>query len=280
VVEAYATRATDLGDHFELSGTWLGDIWSSDSPVKVLKQADMDAFFSQPKLPCVLPGDQSYVQRIEKNPKSRGTLALHWAIAYMHHPVPAMIAATLGARIPFNTVGIWGTVPYLMTHGNAQVEEAAISAVWKHAKESSLEILFNNLASRGMIGSGINFQRGRWAAERMLAVCPEDCAPAVRKEFERLAASYFGLGPGVTVSKPAASAEPARKSEDLARYKGTEKKPSGDGSIFVYEVYEARNKQDALAFLETKNVTQELHYVIVETPEGNWGKDKMGVFKE
>ena len=44
----------------------------------------------------------------------------------------------------------------------------------------------------------------------------------------------------------------------------------------TYFWYDAPSKVDALAFLDTQIVTQPLHYVVVYTPEGNFGKDKDG----
>lgn len=49
---------------------------------------------------------------------------------------------------------------------------------------------------------------------------------------------------------------------------------------FTYEVYRAKTAQQAREFLEGKTVTEKLYYVVVETPEGNWGKDIKGMYKE
>lgn len=50
----------------------------------------------------------------------------------------------------------------------------------------------------------------------------------------------------------------------------------------IYEVYFAPDKQTALAFLRTipRNQIPGLYYVIVETPQGNFGKDMDGIFDE
>ena len=48
----------------------------------------------------------------------------------------------------------------------------------------------------------------------------------------------------------------------------------------TYEIYKAPSKAAGLEFLKMKTVTKSLYYVIVETPEGNWGKDKDGIYKE
>lgn len=48
----------------------------------------------------------------------------------------------------------------------------------------------------------------------------------------------------------------------------------------TYEVHEAPSKEVALEFLKNKTVTKGRYYVIVETPEGNWGKDINGIYQE
>jgi ssDNA-binding Zn-finger/Zn-ribbon topoisomerase 1 len=59
------------------------------------------------------------------------------------------------------------------------------------------------------------------------------------------------------------------------KFKGKER--SGDNT---YEVYTGTDAESARAFLATKKVTQGLYYIVVETPEGNWGVDKEGLFLE
>lgn len=48
----------------------------------------------------------------------------------------------------------------------------------------------------------------------------------------------------------------------------------------IYEVYTARNKQDAHEFLQNKPVSKSLYYIVVETPDGTWGKDIAGLYQE
>ena len=50
--------------------------------------------------------------------------------------------------------------------------------------------------------------------------------------------------------------------------------------LFTYECYRGNNKADAMAFLKDKNVSESLYYIIVETPEGNFGRDKGGIYEE
>jgi len=58
-------------------------------------------------------------------------------------------------------------------------------------------------------------------------------------------------------------------------YQGTEKQ-----GPHTYETYKAGSKEDALAFLKTKFVDKKLYYIVVETPDGNWGRDIQGIYQE
>jgi len=55
---------------------------------------------------------------------------------------------------------------------------------------------------------------------------------------------------------------------------------TGQPGIFTYEIYTARTARRAREFLNGKTVTANLHYIVVETPEGTWGKSVEGLFRE
>ncbi len=48
---------------------------------------------------------------------------------------------------------------------------------------------------------------------------------------------------------------------------------------YTYEVYDAPSKDEAMTFLNSKNVDKKLYYVCVYTPEGNFGRDIMGIYE-
>lgn len=52
---------------------------------------------------------------------------------------------------------------------------------------------------------------------------------------------------------------------------------SPDGT---YEIYQARTAADARYFLERKTVKQDYVHIIIDTPEGRWGKDIDGLYLE
>ena len=51
-------------------------------------------------------------------------------------------------------------------------------------------------------------------------------------------------------------------------------------NLGTYLTYKAPSKADAMAFLSEQRITQRSYYVVVETPEGNYGKDIQGIYKE
>jgi hypothetical protein len=48
----------------------------------------------------------------------------------------------------------------------------------------------------------------------------------------------------------------------------------------TYEVYQGKDAVSAREFLLTKRVDESLYYIVVETPEGNWGMDVKGLYLE
>jgi hypothetical protein len=55
---------------------------------------------------------------------------------------------------------------------------------------------------------------------------------------------------------------------------------TGHPGIVTYELYTARTARRAREFLNGKTVTDESHHIVVETPEGTWGKSIDGLYKE
>lgn len=48
----------------------------------------------------------------------------------------------------------------------------------------------------------------------------------------------------------------------------------------TYELYQGKDAESARQFLLTKQVDKQLYYIVVETPEGNWGMDIQGLYLE
>jgi hypothetical protein len=61
----------------------------------------------------------------------------------------------------------------------------------------------------------------------------------------------------------------------------SQRRPTQEGTAtYFYEVYRAKTAQEAREFLDQKPFPKPLHYLIVETPQGNWGKDINGMYRE
>ena len=58
-----------------------------------------------------------------------------------------------------------------------------------------------------------------------------------------------------------------------------DRKP-GLGGTNTYRVHEGPDEQSAMAWLQKNPVTQDLLYLVVETPEGNFCRDVNGIYKE
>lgn len=65
----------------------------------------------------------------------------------------------------------------------------------------------------------------------------------------------------------------------VKRYSENRRLPTGMAT-YQYEVYRAKTAQQAREFLQGKTVSERNTYIVVETPEGNWGKDIGGMYKE
>jgi hypothetical protein len=76
----------------------------------------------------------------------------------------------------------------------------------------------------------------------------------------------------------------------IDRLIGKENPPVSGGPIFQkkdirkdgteYEIYSSPDPESAKQFLSKQKVTKPIHYIIVETPRGNWGVDINGIYLE
>jgi len=52
------------------------------------------------------------------------------------------------------------------------------------------------------------------------------------------------------------------------------------GLTDTFEEFSGPSEEAAKAYLNTRQITESLYYLVVETPEGCWGKDRAGIYKE
>ncbi|MBN1777733.1 MAG: hypothetical protein JW811_06380 [Clostridiales bacterium] len=97
----------------------------------------------------------------------------------------------------------------------------------------------------------------------------------VKEAFEKFGGKRRNdLEPEKTAAKPK-----TKGNVKPAKFKHKEVKNSAHGT-FVYMVYTAPNKASAMAFLENETVSQHHYYIVVETPEGAFGRDIDGIYEE
>lgn len=68
--------------------------------------------------------------------------------------------------------------------------------------------------------------------------------------------------------------------DQIVKFKKKYSKPGRLGGTCIYEVWTTSDAQAAKEYLNTRTITRRMYYLVVETPEGNWGKDFDGVYKE
>lgn len=79
--------------------------------------------------------------------------------------------------------------------------------------------------------------------------------------------------------KPEVKAE-KNDEDDKVTYVKTSKRELAPGVTAIYENYRAENEAAAKEFLAYKLIMQPLYYIVVDTPNGTWGKDIDGMYKE
>lgn len=67
--------------------------------------------------------------------------------------------------------------------------------------------------------------------------------------------------------------------EDVAFVKNTQKELA-PGVVATYVSYKASSESTAKEFLAGQTILQPLYYIVVDTPQGSWGKDCDGIYKE
>ena len=250
-----------------ISGDW-GKVFDERRQVQVYADSNRaSAFFSQSTLPYLWPDLQAHRKEMDSRDDPQFAIRLRWIVAYLHHPDHQVIITILRNHISpefLNTMAIADTIADLLIHSNAEVRSESAKVAWK-CKDASMEIVFNILSSQGTLPSGVTPQEGKRAAETLRDYCP----PERQQLFRQLALNAFG--PSVAGVDSTAQ---------LGDVSFKEKTRGGPGGISTYEVYTAKNKLDALSFLESKEVQEKQYYIVVKTPEGTWGKDCNGVYQE
>lgn len=107
-----------------------------------------------------------------------------------------------------------------------------------------------------------------------------DLFEKARVSFRQHGGKPRGQGELAPAPSPKANVRPASRAKSKVQFVRKYTQPNRLGTLCTYEIYRASDKQEAQDFLKSKPVPAPLHYLVVETPEGNWGRDKDGIYRE
>lgn len=261
----------------EITGEWLNQVWAK-KPVQVYANiASAMDFLSKSKLPHLWRDVPGYIEKVNNTDDPQRELRVVWIAAYLNHPNAEIVAKTLKNHVTSELLNSWmvaGWLPYLIIHSDSNVRYEAVKALWKCKNESTIKSVFG-VFSGGYPGldSGKYALQGRFkqSADSIVKNMREQCPPERKEFFEEQVFEVFG---------PSLAEKGRPKATGEVKFKDREIKTGPMGIKQTYDVHTANSKEDALVFLEKTKVDAQHYYVIVETPEGNWGKDCIGVFEE
>ena len=115
-----------------------------------------------------------------------------------------------------------------------------------------------------------------WTALLSGASLNEELWFEAKKAFEKYkGASHRENKPKPTHGK---NVSPAETLDSVTFSHKRKEKATFGGKMCTYHHYKAPNKATAIKWLQTQTVTKDLLYLVVETPDGLFSKDKMGMF--
>jgi hypothetical protein len=192
-------------------------------------------------------------------------------VAYAEHPIARVRRGAIDLLSEDDSKGATLALVNLLADDDREVRQTAAARLWARDGENGCKFpilaLRDEVRGYVQIGSTMtsdNLWLGPEAAVRALDLL-EAAAPSEesRATIRQLIEEYVII-------------EDRIKHVDTTAVKfvGTEEK---SGS--VYEVYRAKNRGQALAFLKTKRVAEAYYYIEIETPEGNFGRDLKGIYE-
>jgi hypothetical protein len=259
------TKKTDTGTPIEIANHFrLGD----GSPLLVDERPDLSAIFTSPNPPT--PQRITDKNRSYWDGESAETKRNNLAVAYLQHPTSTVRRATIGFAKDIKGSVVDQTLVNLLADADPSTQKAAAKALWSRQSDTNCEYALRVLRdeirghSKGILGTTGEFlMLGRDKAIRALDLLVAEAPdPLSRKAIQDM------VDRDVII-------EERLQTVDTKSVKFVGKEHKGN---YVYEVYRADSKQQALAFLKTKEVHQKLYYIEVETPEGNFGRDIDGMY--
>lgn len=252
----------------QVSGEWMDLFWKKQPIFLYATLEDVSRFLLKKKLPYLYPKDEKYKENIDSKTKPQISLRIQWVVAYLNHPSNDVVLEVLKKYIPTDLIGTLAfneTFTNLLLNSNSVISKLSAVYIWK-CNNNVLEAIFNILTSQGFIPSGINPAD----AERAITVLRKECPQNRQAFFNKLVLEKYG--PKIAGFSPT--------NIEGVIFKEKVRKEGALDSNPTYEVYTAKTKQEAISFLETKKIAELNYFIIVETPDGNWGKDCYAIFEE
>ena len=112
-------------------------------------------------------------------------------------------------------------------------------------------------------------------------VCGDDLSHDVWETARTSFTKHGGVKKNEQEPEKAKKAPPSGKQGDAKKVKFVrEDRNERMGHTMTYRIHKGPDAASAKAFLEENPVTKPLYYLVVETPEGNYCRDKEGIYKE
>jgi len=256
----------------EVPNDWgIGD----GTPLVVERRPDVRRIFSDPDPPSpqqITDRNQEYWKDADTKTKRVGL-----AIAYMQHPDPAVREATIEIAGHINAIGVYQALVDRLADQDPTVCQSAARTIWNQHRHDqckfAVHALRDEIRGHAKMAPGLvttaGLTLGRDKAIRALDVLveeapDEDARKAIQELIDRDVVIEERVKPVDTSS---------------VEFVGMDYRDARFGQRYTYEVYRAKNRQQALAFLKSKVVRKKLHYIEVDTPEGTFGRDINGMYE-
>lgn len=153
-------------------------------------------------------------------------------------------------------------------------EEAFLSLPFMHKASDSGKLICDRLMTFGLYETTLN---GVPTGEYEAMITGSDLT---LDEYNTLESAFEARGGRLkNHDAPDESVKASEEEGDAGKVVYSETVKGNDG-ISTYEVYTGPDKASAMAFLKTRPVTQRLYYIVVDTPEGSFGRDISGFYQE
>jgi hypothetical protein len=251
-------------DYFEVPNRYgVGD----GTPLIVSVKPDLERVFNAPTAP--IPQKLTNRNRDYWKTASTAEIKEALAIAYLQHPNPLIRLKVISYIPDVWTLLVMQASVDLLTDIFPYVGKAAADLIWVRGIDNYCEFtvkaLRDEIRGYSQLTGASSLRLGREKAikalDLLVSSAPNEDA---RRGIQRL------IDRDVVIED-----EERVKQVDISSVKFTVKEYINEGT---FEVYKANSKEQALAFLKTKSVTEKLYYIQVETPEGNFGRDINGMY--